>query len=423
VAPEGLNCTLTGSPAGIRSFCGDLREWDEIFRETDFKITDGVELGKMFRQLSIRKTDELVAYGLAGEKAPSIKKFGGTHLEADEYHRAMEDPDAVIIDVRNAYESSIGGFRPPEGGAELIDPKMRNSIEFPKWLNSEETRERINGKKVLMYCTGGIRCERASALLNEMSAAIDDLNPKGVYHCRGGIERYVKTYQSGGYWTGKNYLFDKRMEQTPSQAKAADHPDVHAKCCLCLAPWDSYRGQFKCSRNLCGVPVIVCEKCAAVATDKPGKLVCDLCREGHRAPSEAPDLVGLKRRAEEALESGGASATPAGGNEKKRPRILYEDRLFVRRLPLVVTASRIKEDVGLKDVRNIHWLSDRKGLFYGSCILQLKSPESLQNILERSNKGGIRVNGKKVKIAECYKRDDSNLFDKFCQREYPPVGC
>lgn len=56
---------------------------------------------------------------------------------------------------------------------------------------------------------GGIRCERASALLNEMSAAIDDLNPKGVYHCRGGIERYVKTYQSGGYWTGKNYLFDK----------------------------------------------------------------------------------------------------------------------------------------------------------------------------------------------------------------------
>ena len=74
-------------------------------------------------------------------------------MEADEYHRAMEDPDAVIIDVHNAYESSIGGFRPPEGGAELIDPKMRNSIEFPKWLNSEETRERINGKKVLMYCS------------------------------------------------------------------------------------------------------------------------------------------------------------------------------------------------------------------------------------------------------------------------------
>ena len=62
---------------------------------------------------------------------------------------------------------------------------------------------------------GGIRCERASALLNEMSAAIDDLNPKGVYHCRGGIERYVKTYQSGGYWQGKNYLFDKVSLKRP----------------------------------------------------------------------------------------------------------------------------------------------------------------------------------------------------------------
>ena len=66
VAPEGLNCTLTGSPSSVRSFCEGLRGWDDLFRETDFKITDGVGLDKMFRQLSIRKTDELVAYGLAG---------------------------------------------------------------------------------------------------------------------------------------------------------------------------------------------------------------------------------------------------------------------------------------------------------------------------------------------------------------------
>ena len=60
------------------------------------------------------------------EKAPSLKKFAGDHLEADDYHKAMQDPDAVIIDVRNAYESAIGHFQPPEGGAKLIDPKMRN---------------------------------------------------------------------------------------------------------------------------------------------------------------------------------------------------------------------------------------------------------------------------------------------------------
>ena len=89
------------------------------------------------------------------DKAPSLKKFAGEHLEADDYHKAMQDPNAVIIDVRNAYESAIGHFQPPENGAKLIDPKMRNSIEFPKWLNSEETQKQLTGKKVLMYCTGG----------------------------------------------------------------------------------------------------------------------------------------------------------------------------------------------------------------------------------------------------------------------------
>jgi len=84
------------------------------------------------------------------DKAPSLKKFAGEHLEADEYHKAMQDPEAVIIDVRNKYESDIGNFQPPENGAKLIDPKMRNSIEFPKWLNSEETQKQLTGKKVLV---------------------------------------------------------------------------------------------------------------------------------------------------------------------------------------------------------------------------------------------------------------------------------
>ena len=66
VAPEGLNCTLTGRPEDIRSFCYGLREWKDVFNETDFKLTDGVEMGKMFKSLSIRKANELVAYGLAG---------------------------------------------------------------------------------------------------------------------------------------------------------------------------------------------------------------------------------------------------------------------------------------------------------------------------------------------------------------------
>ena len=65
----------------------------------------------------------------------------------------MSEPNTVIIDVRNAYESAIGHFQPPPGGAELLDPKMRNSHEFPKWINAPETREKLQGKKVRIFCT------------------------------------------------------------------------------------------------------------------------------------------------------------------------------------------------------------------------------------------------------------------------------
>ena len=111
-----------------------------MFDETDFKITDGVDVSKAFHALTITKQEELVAYGLAGEKvcalllcgsvldiyiflcrlqAPSLRQSSAKHLEALEYHRMMEKPDTVIIDVRNAYETSIGRFQPPKGGAEV----------------------------------------------------------------------------------------------------------------------------------------------------------------------------------------------------------------------------------------------------------------------------------------------------------------
>jgi predicted sulfurtransferase len=117
VAPEGLNCTLSCASATLmRAFVQDLREYDgTLFDKTDFKITDGIPSAKLFKSLSMRKTDELVAYGLDKDRAPSLQKFAGTHLEAIEYHEAMQDKDAVIIDVRNAYESAIGRFQPPEG--------------------------------------------------------------------------------------------------------------------------------------------------------------------------------------------------------------------------------------------------------------------------------------------------------------------
>ena len=164
VAKEGLNCTLTGPPEAIRGFCMGLRAWNPLFENTDFKITDHIDIKHAFKALTLRRTDELVSYGLAHEQAPELQSSRARHVEADEYHDLMRDKDAVIIDVRNAYESAIGHFNPPEGGATLIDPKMRNSHEFPKWLNAPETQSQLNGKKVLMYCTvsGGEQASKSN---------------------------------------------------------------------------------------------------------------------------------------------------------------------------------------------------------------------------------------------------------------------
>ena len=111
------------------------------------------------------------------------------HLEADAYHEMMKDPSAVVIDVRNHYESVIGHFKPPPGGATFLDPKMRNSRDFPKWLAQDKVQEQLKGKKVMMFCTGGIRCERFSALLTQVKNENPDFQTEGEFMVRGGIER------------------------------------------------------------------------------------------------------------------------------------------------------------------------------------------------------------------------------------------
>jgi len=490
IAPEGVNCTFTSSSStSIRQFCQSLRdEWDLssgsdntntnnnsdklLFHDTDFKITDGLEQSQTFKSLSIRKTTELVAYGLEGDKAPSITKFGGIHLTAIDYHKALQDSNTVVIDVRNNFETQIGTIIPPKGGATLIDPKLRNSREYPKWLASAATQKQLHGKKILTFCTGGIRCERATALINQLSTVSSsvsttasttsnavlnsnnttatttvnststsllskstetttDINtnddtkslsssfqPNGVYHMRGGIERYLKTYPQGGYWSGKNYLFDKRMEQTPAlkpsevveqeilQLQSRGNNNIlNAKCCLCYRGWTSYRHQYKCQQIQCGVPVLVCDTChrnnqnqsnsknseKKVGGSEEGAtkslLICKLCLEGYRAPQGNLDYIALRRKAEKKLAVTATAMTIADEKDKTTvdnddnttrivkdvsvslslskkkkeiellypPRKLISDRLFISRLPLTVTKTQLEQWVRTP-IRQYHWL-------------------------------------------------------------------
>ena len=295
VAKEGLNCTLTGSYQGVRQWCAALRKFDGgYFKDTEFKLTDHLPRGQLFPKLHAFHVEEIVNYGLNGEKAPSIA-YTGQHLEPHEYHEKMTNDNTVIIDVRNHYEAAIGQFVPPSGGAKYIDPLMRKSTEFPLWLDKPETKNMLKDKHVLMYCTGGVRCERASALLKQKMDQEEDtkaLNIQGVYQLQGGIDKYFKAFPQGGWWKGKNYVFDKRFSHAPpaienhkrnttttttttEESSKMEQEQKMGQCTSCSKPWDMYRGKHRCPT--CGVPSLICRDCHERVNKRDKTLRCDLC--------------------------------------------------------------------------------------------------------------------------------------------------
>ena len=303
VAQEGVNATISAvdmpkisAKESLRHFGQDLKNFDsKVFSETDFKYIDDLPADRHFKELRIIPVQELVFYDIKEAEAPlrpgHEKPAGGVHLDAKAYHEMLKKENAVVIDVRNHYEAIIGRFDGQEavGGASYIDPKMRKSTDFKNWLAKEETKDKLKDKTVLMFCTGGIRCERASAYLkNKIGDQV-----AGVYQLQGGIERYLKEYpDGGGFWSGKNFVFDKREAVSADnpkgdggvvgkKKKAAGLEKLASKCCVCHCPWDRYIGKKKCWT--CGVPVLMCDKCMSKKPDKDPEMRlsvrCPLCVE------------------------------------------------------------------------------------------------------------------------------------------------
>lgn len=349
VAQEGVNATISSvdlpgvsSRACLRHLSNDLRNFDPIFEETDFKYLDDLPPDRHFKEFKILPVQELVFYDIKEDDAPLEKAksdgsgtegtCGVQHLDAIDYHKMLQKDNTVVIDVRNHYENIIGRFdgqmkrgngakdgdesASTSGGAEYLDPLMRKSTDFKSWLAKDKTKEKIKDKTVLMYCTGGIRCERASVYLQkEMGGGVN-----GVYQLKGGIERYLKAFPDGGFWRGKNFVFDKReavsaknpdgdggVIRKQKKKSADDNGDLPAKCCVCDESWDRYVGKKKCFT--CGVPVLMCDKCMSLKPDKtPGmqlKVRCPLCKvENITVPASAVEFTanGIKGKIDTSSE-------------------------------------------------------------------------------------------------------------------------
>jgi predicted sulfurtransferase len=189
VAAEGINGTVCGAAQ-------DVEEYNEVLStefapsRIDFKLGCS---GAAFEEFRVRRVQQIctlgdVNYDLARR---------GTKVSPQQFHSMLEESDdaLLVLDVRNAYESNIGRFR----GA--VRPALRKFSEFPAWLRANAGA--LMGKRVAMYCTGGIRCEAASAYVAEHAA------PAAVYQLEGGIHRYLETFASGGRFDGKNFVFDQ----------------------------------------------------------------------------------------------------------------------------------------------------------------------------------------------------------------------
>lgn len=192
VAHNGINGTVSGTVEQTNTYM-EMMHNDPRFEDIFFKIDEHHE--HAFKKMHVRPRKELVTLRLNDPVDPI--ELTGDYLSPKEWYEAMQDEDTVILDTRNDYEYDIGHFR----GA--IRPDIRNFRDLPQWV--QENRHLIEGKRILTYCTGGIRCEKFTGYL--IKEGFED-----VAQLEGGIVTYGKDPEvQGKLWDGLCYVFDNRL--------------------------------------------------------------------------------------------------------------------------------------------------------------------------------------------------------------------
>ncbi len=236
LAHEGINAQLSVPEHSVMDFTNYLYK-NPLFK--DVPIKQAVEDdSKSFFALKMKVKPKIVADGIRDNSFnPSDT---GTRLDAVTFHKKIEDPNTLVVDMRNNYESEVGRFE------NAVCPDVKTFRELlPKALQELEDKK---DKNLLLYCTGGIRCEKASAYLKHHGF-------KNVYQLDGGIIQYAREMERLGIkskFIGKNFVFDERMGERITQ-------DVIGKCHTC---GNSSDRQVNCSLLSCHTLIIQCEKCA-----------------------------------------------------------------------------------------------------------------------------------------------------------------
>ena len=191
LAEGGINGTVAGSQSAIDALLDYLKA-DPRLSDLDVKFSHATE--QPFLRFKVRLKREIVTMGIEGTDPNAIV---GRYVTADKWNDVITDPNTIVIDTRNDYEISVGTF---EGA---IDPNTQNFREFPDWV--EKNKDQLEGKRIAMFCTGGIRCEKASSYM--LSQGFPE-----VLHLKGGILKYLETQpEENSLWRGDCFVFDQRV--------------------------------------------------------------------------------------------------------------------------------------------------------------------------------------------------------------------
>jgi UPF0176 protein len=250
VAKEGVNAQLSVGAQNFEVFRDDLYTIDFL---NEIRLNVAVEQDdKSFLKLKVKVRDKIVADGLADDSFDVTDK--GVHLNAVEFNEMIARDESVLVDMRNHYESEIGHFK----GAITPDvDTFRDSLD----LIEEDLKEHKEDKNLIMYCTGGIRCEKASAYYKHKGF-------KNVYQLEGGIIEYTRQVKEQGLenkFLGQNFVFDHRRSERISD-------DVVSQCHQCGEPWDSH---VNCENQACHLLFIQCPSCQ----EKMDTCCTDACKE------------------------------------------------------------------------------------------------------------------------------------------------
>ena len=257
VAKEGINAQLSVPAPRFEAFKAHL---DSIDFLEGIRLNIAVEQDlKSFLKLTIKVRDKIVADGLEDDAFDVTQK--GKHVNAEEFNQLLADPNTVCVDMRNHYESEIGHFK----GAVTPDvDTFRESLP----IIEEDLSEHKKDKKLLMYCTGGIRCEKASAYFKHKGF-------ENVYQLEGGIIEYtrqVKDKALENKFIGKNFVFDERRGERITE-------EIIAQCHQCGAACDTH---VNCANEACHLLFIQCEACG----EKMQSCCSDPCKEIIQLPIE-----------------------------------------------------------------------------------------------------------------------------------------